>query len=477
VRVLTENRFGFLALVLTALAALYGVAYVTRPAPVTPRVAAPVKVAVESVSTVCPDPGGGRVSTVTPPGGAGAGRAAVTEVKAKASPLAELDRPGLLWKRDLPAGSAPVKVSGTGAMASGLEAVQTTRKTRGATRGLASVRCAEPGSSAWFVGPGPAAADVTLHLTNADSSQAVLEVMVYAGEGPVVGESGNGMVLQPGEHREVKVSEIAPSPLVMALEVRTTTGRVAASAIAVLGQGKGTDWLPPAAPPATEVVVPGLPGGGGQRELFVTAPGEADTVVQVKALTADGFYAMKNRESIEIPAGSTASVDVSTGIGGQPSAIVLTAQTPIVAGVMITGTGSGPDVAFSSGAAPIDIGSVLADNRTAKDVSTRLILSAPQAAGRVRLQTFPTRGAAPAPVDIEIPAARTKEIKLTPPTGKSGDYSVMIVPLPGSGPVYGGRILDERTPEGLLLTTQPLTLARTWAIVRPTVESPISVLP
>ncbi|MFC6080876.1 DUF5719 family protein [Sphaerisporangium aureirubrum] len=462
---------------LTSLVALYGVAHVTRPAPVAPKVAAPARVAVESVSTVCPDPGGGRISTVTPPGGKGAGRATVTEVKAKASPLAELDRPGLLWKRDLPAGSAPVEVAGTGAMASGLEAVQTTKKTRGASRGLASVRCAEPGASAWFVGPGPATADITLYLTNADTAQAVIEIMVYAGEGPVVGESGNALVLRPGEHREVKVSELAPSPLVMALEVRTTSGRVAASARAVLGDGKGTDWLPPAAPPATRVVVPGLPGGGGRRELYVTSPGEADTLVQVKALTADGFYAMKNRETLEVPAGSTVSLDLSTGVGGQPSAIVLTSQTPIVAGLMITGTGTAQDIAFTAGAAPIDLGSVLADNRTAKNISTRLILSAPEGPGKFRLQTFPTKGTPPPPVDIEVPAARTKEIKLSPPTGKSGDYSLILTPLPGSAPIYGGQIQDEQTPTGLLLTTQPLTPTRIWAIVHPTLESPAAVLP
>ncbi|MEO3808687.1 DUF5719 family protein [Sphaerisporangium sp. B11E5] len=477
VRVLTENRFGFLALVVTALAALYGVAYVTRPAPVKPVVAAPARVAVESVTTVCPDPAGGRVSTVTPPGGKGAGRATVAEVKAKAATLAELDRPGVLWKKDLPARSAPVKVAGTGAMAAGLEAVQTTKKTRGAARGLASVRCAEPGSSAWFVGPGPAAADVTLHLTNADAAQAVLEIMVYAGEGPVVGESGNALVLQPGEHRVVKVSDLAPSPLIMAVEVRTTTGRVAAAARAVLSGGKGTDWLPLAAAPATQVVVPGLPGGGGRRELFVTAPGESDTVVQVKALTADGFYAMKNRETVEVPAGSTVSLDLSTGVGGQPSAIVLTAPVPVVAGLMITGTGAAQDIAFSAGAAPLDLGSVLADNRTAKDVSTRLILSAPQGTARVRLQTYPDRGAPPAPVDVEIPASRTKEIKLSPPAGKSGDYSLVVLPLPGSAPVYGGQIMDERTKDGLLLTATPLARSRVWTLTRPTVESPMTVLP
>ncbi|MEU9886843.1 DUF5719 family protein [Sphaerisporangium sp. NPDC051011] len=487
-RGLIENRFTFLALVLVALAALFGVAFVTRPAAVAAPAAVPGRVAVESVTAVCPDPGGARVSAVTPPGGQGTGRATVAEVsKNTVDPQgldaagdgrarAVLDRPGALWQQEVPAKAAPLQISGTGAMAAGLEAAQTSRVTDGAARGLASVRCAEPGASAWFVGPGPSTADVTLYLTNADAAQAVVTVLVYAGEGPVVGESGNGVVLKPGEHRAIRMRDLAPSPLIMAVEVRTISGRVAASARAALGAGKGVDWLPAAAAPAKSIVVPGIPGGGGLRELYVTAPGERDTVVRVKALTADGFYAMKNRETLDVPAGSTASLDLSTGIGGQPAAIVLSADVPIVAGVMATGTGSKQDVAFSAGAPPIDIGSVVADNRAGKKISSRLILSAPGAAGKVRVQTLPVKGAAPAPVEVDIPASRTKEVKLAAPGGR-GDYSVVVLPLPGSGPVYGGRVLDERAPDGLYLTTQPLALARTSAVVPPIAESTDVVLP
>ncbi|MBB5624658.1 DUF5719 family protein [Sphaerisporangium krabiense] len=493
-----ENRFGFLALVIVALAALFGVAFVTRPAAVAAPAATPGRVAVASVSAVCPDPAGARVSAITPPGGKGAGVATVTEVSpatvaqdaaataragatdggagAKPPQQVTLDRPGSLWQRELPAKADPVEIYGTGAMAAGLEAAQTGRKADGAARGLASVRCAEPGASAWFVGPGPAAADVTLYLTNADTAQAVVTITAYAGEGPVLGDSGNGLVLKPGEHRAIRMRDLAPSPLLMAVEVRTVSGRVAASARAVLGAGKGADWLPASSAPATSVVVPGIPGGGGPRELFVTAPGERDTVVRIKALTADGFYAMKNRESLDVPAGSTASLDVTTGIGGQPSALVLTADVPIVAGLMATGTGAEQDVAFSAGSPPIDVGSVVADNRAGKKVSSRLILSAPAAAGKVSVQVVPAKGAAPAPVEVDIPAARTREIKPVVPAG-GGDFSLIVLPLPGSGPVYGGRVLDEKAPDGLYLTVQPLAQARTSALVPPIAESTAVVLP
>ncbi|GAA4570728.1 DUF5719 family protein [Planotetraspora kaengkrachanensis] len=512
---LIENRFGLLVLVLVALGALYGVAYASRPAPAAHTPPKPVRALMESLTTVCPSPGGSRVSVVTPPGAQGQGSATVGEVTrvpaagedgsdgdaakkdaqkkdakkgaaegndeaakpGKAAEPERLDQPGVLWQRDMKTGTAPLAVAGSGSMAAGLEATQTARLDAGTQRGLASVRCVEPGSDAWFIGPGPAAAAMTLYLTNADSAPANVEVMIYAGEGPVLSDRGSGMVLQPGEHRTVKLSDLAPSPLVMAVNVSTSGGRVAAGIKAVFGRDKGVDWLPAAAPPAKQVVIPGVPGVAGLRELYVTAPGEQDTVVQVKAVLKDGSYALKNKETVDVLAGSTSTFDLSTGIGGQPAALVLTADVPIVAGMKITGTGLSQDVAFTAGASPIDLGSVVADNRVARKLASRLVLSAPFAEATLKLQLVPKKGAAPEPVEVKVPAARTKEIKLTAPPGSESGFSVVLQPQPGSGPVYGGRALVEDTPGGQLITVQPLAPASIWALVPPTADSPSAVLP
>ncbi|WP_067172572.1 DUF5719 family protein [Microtetraspora niveoalba] len=491
-KALIENRFGLLTLVLVALGALYGVAFVSRPAPVQEKPAQKVRAAVESVSMVCPDPGGGRLNVVTPPveqtgqGGQsaqGGGAATVAQMKG-GKPLATLDRVGGLWRQDVPLRTRPVTVAGMGTMAAGLEAAQTTRVASGAQRGLSGVRCVEPGAEAWFIGPGPAAADVTLHVANADVAPADVAVMIYAGEGPVLSDRGNGMVIKPGEYREVKLRDLAPSPLVMAVQVTTDGGRVAAAIRASLGEGKGVDWLPVATPPSTRVVVPGLPGSAGQRELYVATPGERDTVVQVKAVLKDGSYALKNKETVEVPAGSTTTLDLTTGVGGQAGALVLTSDEPIVAGMRMTGTGSRQDAAFTAGAAPIDLGSVVADGGPGKKSAkgggkqeSRLVLSAPFGAATVRVRILPQDGAPAAPVEVRLPAARSKEIKLKAPAGAGSGFAVHIVPVPGSGPVYGGRVLSEETGEGVLLTAQPLAQARTWALVPATSEWPGVVLP
>jgi hypothetical protein len=487
VKAVIEHRLGLFGLVLLVFAALYGMAFATRPARPPVDVAAPVSAPVESVTTVCPDPVRTRVSALTPAPAKGAaakeaGAAAVAELTApdpagkEATPLARLDRAGVLWQREAKAPRGPLTVSGTGVMAAGLEAAQTSRVLAGANRGLAGVRCVQPGASAWFAGPGPAAADVTLYIANADRAAASVEISIYSGEGPVLGGPGAGLLLKPGEHRAIPLRDLAPSPLEMAVQVATDGGRVAVAAKAVLRGGAGVDWLPIAAEPATRVVVPGLPGGGGLRTLYVAAPGQEDTVVQIKAVTSDGSYEMKGKESMDVPAGSAATLDVSTGVGGQPSALVLTADVPIVAGMMITGTGTKQDVAFTAGAAPIDVGTVVADDRSGKGVTSRLILSAPGKQAKVRIQEVPSRGAAPAPVEVTIPAARTKEVKLAAPPGTQA-FGVVVLPEPGSGEVYGGRILDERTPQGLLLTTQPLAPARTQVTVPATADTQSAILP
>lgn len=497
-----ENRFGLLALVLVALAALYGVAYVGRPAPVVQPRPQAVKAPVEAVSLVCPAPGGSRMSVVTPPateesGGQQAGGAVLTRVTAPGNgkkakkrenggkgengesrrPEAVIDRPGVLWQREMPRGGEPVVVAATGSMAPGLESAQTARETSGTRRGLAGVRCVEPGAETWFVGPGPAGADVRLHLANVDAAPADVFLMIYSGEGPVLSERGSGVILQPGEHRVIDLRDVAPSPLVMALRVSTGNGRVAAAVNVSLGEGRGVDWLPVAAAPATTVVVPGIPGTAGRRELYVAAPGEEDTVVQVKAVLEDGFYALKNKEDVEVPAGSTSTMDLTTGVGGQPAALVLTSEVPIVAGMVMTGTGSSPDVAFTAGAQPIDLGSVVADGRTSREQTSRLVLSAPFDAGAVRIRILPAKGTAPKPMDVLVPAGRTREVKLRPPARTGSAFAVVVQPRPGSGPVYGGRVLDEPTRDGLLITAQPLAIARIWALVPPTVVSPGAVLP
>ncbi|GAA3419619.1 DUF5719 family protein [Streptosporangium vulgare] len=126
-----------------------------------------------------------------------------------------------------------------------------------------------------------------------------------------------------------------------------------------------------------------------------------------------------------MPAGSVAAVDLSSGIGGQPSALVLTSETPIVAGLVATGTGSKTDVAFTAGAVPIDLGSVVADNRAGGKMESRLLLTAPDAPGAVSVQVVSREGEPGEPFEVEVPASRTKQVTLKK---VDGPFAVVVQP-------------------------------------------------
>jgi hypothetical protein len=429
-----ENRFGLLTLVVVALAAMYGIAYVTRPAPLPPPPTGPTKVAVESVTTVCPGDKGRRVDVYLP--------------GSLSSETMEKD--------------APYVTKGPG----GLEAGYVTRATSGSARGLAGVRCTEPAPATWLLGPGPADADVRLHLINADKAPAMVDVQVYAAEGLVSGDAGIGLEIAPGKHREIDLKTLAPSADVMAVSVTTSFGRVAVAARTVLESG-GVDWLPAAGAPATRVVVPGIPKGGGLRRLLVAAPGETDATVQIKAVSEDAEYAMKGRETLDVPAGTVTALDITTGVAGSSAALVLTSPVPIVAGAVSIGTGSKPDVAYTAGTPSLALGSAVARNTT----GARLLLTALGGPGKVRVQVVPDKGAAGEPYEVAVPARRTRDVRLK----AKGDFAVVVTPV--SGEVYGARLLEERRRDGVMLTTQPLAPARTWTLLPPLQDTPRVVLP
>ncbi|AQZ66603.1 FIG083739: Putative secreted protein [[Actinomadura] parvosata subsp. kistnae] len=430
-----DNRFGLLVLVVVSLAAMYGIAYATRPAVTPAQPPGPRKVPVESVTAVCPGTKGEQVNVYLP---------------------------GTLNGETMENGK-PYVTKGPG----GLEAGYLTRATAGAGRGLAGVRCTEPAPETWLVGPGPANADVRLHLTNADKAPALADVQVYAAEGRISSDAGLGLELAPGEHREIDLKTLAPSADIMAVSVTTTFGRVAVAARATLETG-GVDWLPAAAPPATRVVVPGIPGGGGLRRLLVATPGEADTVVQIKAVSKDAEYAMKGRETLDVPAGSVTALDVTTGVAGSAAALVLTSQTPIVAGLIATGTGDRPDVAFTPGTPSLALGSAVARNTTGSHLLLTALGTQP---GKVRVQVVPGKGAASTPYDVDIPAGRTKAV----PLKARGDFAVVVTPV--SGEVYGGRLVEERRRTGVLLTMQPLAPARLFTLLPPMTDTYNVVVP
>jgi hypothetical protein len=511
-------RYATALLVLLALLALYGVAAFSRPSG-TAR-AQGGTAPVTSVVLGCPAPLGTRLSALSVAGPGSTGRVDLAPTEG-GQPVEVGTVAGAAWSTELrratgssardedrDGSSGSYAVRANGALAGGLEVEQTSTVRKGDDRGLAGVRCTEPGTDMWFLGPGPVdAKEIEVHLTNVDDQPAAVDTLAMSGEGPLDTTDGRGTSVPPHSDLSVRVGEtpeglgdIVETARVLALNVRVTTGRVAAAVRIRAGDRKGVDWLPAAAPPATDVVVPGIPGGSGRRQLLVAVPGEADARVGMRVMTPDGGFAPEGRGTLDAPAQTVTPVDLERALSGKPAGMRLTSDRPIVVGFIVQ---QGADVAYGSATVPLNTvplnsgplnsgplnsgplnpgppnrgplgtGGAVSGNRD----DTVVLLTAPAGAATVRVRAVGAQGAAGPPQDIKIAAERTVQVPVPVPPGGQDWFGVLITPLPGSGPVHAARVLATGKGSDKLLTILPVGPSLVSVAHPPVGDSLTSVIP
>jgi hypothetical protein len=345
--------------------------------------------------------------------------------------------------------------------------------------GLATVRCGEPGSDIWFVGPGSGngAAHVTLDLMNIDALTASVDVTVITDAGPV--QAGNnagndGITVPPRQMVTESLSAAAAGSAVLAVEVRTTIGRVAA-AVSETASGAtagAASWLPSAAAPSTQLVIPGVPPSGRSAGLFLVVPGGSNAKVNVLAITPQGQYRPFGSQTVELP-GESASYVALAPLGGTASALEITANVPVAATVLVPGNGVG---AFATPTAPVSEQAVVAGNVTGSGFAASIALSAPDGAARVRLTEIAARpgGAGPGVTASQIVSVRAGHTLLVPATAPRGArhgsaFSLVITPLAGSGPLYAARV--ETQGQGTVVSIIPAISALTTITLPPARDS------
>ncbi|MEU8120975.1 DUF5719 family protein [Spirillospora sp. NPDC049024] len=469
-------RYATAALMLVAVAALYGAATFSRPGEASEKGReAPVTHAV----MVCPGHEGGRLAVQSLARKTGGGRVDVAPTKG-GSPLGSVTSPGQAWGEDTKSGQDSYTLRATGPIAGGLEAEQTAYRDGGDDRGLAGARCAVPGTDLWFMGPGPVAADeLDLYLTNVDAQPASVDVSALSGEGPLDTTDGRGTPVEPYTTRIVRIGgspeglgDIVKTAADLALRVRTTSGRVAASLRVRIGKKKGTEWLPQSPAPAASVLVPGVPGGSGKRRLLVAVPGEADARIRVQVITAEGAFAPQGQDVLDAPGMTVTSVPLDGALSGRAAAVRLTADRPILAGFAAE---RGADVAYGAATPPLSASGpgVVADNR----FDSSLALTAPSGAATVQVTTMNAQGAG-TPQEVRIGAGRTVETKLAAPgTGADAAFGAVIMPKPGSAPVYASRILATGKGGDYLFTVLPIVPAPTVLRLPQTADSQTALTP
>ncbi|NKY97495.1 DUF5719 family protein [Nocardiopsis alborubida] len=532
-RLIVENRFALFGLVALALAALFGVAFATGPITAELGVTAPGTVRPDHTVRVCPAPheeGESSVGAFAPRvsrddegelwaesvpeapeedgddsdteggsdgenssdggnggsgDGTGNGEGSATDGNGENAGSAdgtrgdtvgeELTEPGRVWNTDTSGIDAPTAVRAEGALASGLDAAQTTLSDGSATE----VRCPEPSVGAWFALPGGDDTEgmrldaLTVHLANPEGSRATVSVDVYTEGGPSYSEESRGIALPAGASTELDLTELVGGTSAVGVHVRTSTGRVAASLLAEHSSGTA-DWVPPTAAPAREHVIPGVPGGEGRRRLHVAAPGDEPVQVRVHTVTpapegeADeaeeedgqgeerqGTGTADDPLTFSVPPAASAWLSLETVLAGEPGAVVVEADAPVVAGVAAEAvTGEGDDVevveaAYTSAVPPLgfplDTTAVLPDVPEGAD--SELLLTA--VGGDATLMATPigadaTQGDA---VRVQVAAGTTTAFggddgwQAPPGTRPEDGYAVRLEVLDGSEPVHVARVL------------------------------------
>ena len=487
--------------VLLALGGIAGAAQFAGSAPPGPDRAAtaPQRVAVTTAARACPPvPGGGPGTVAFIAGPSAASSSAASSSASGQAELAPLPlagaalrvlspiratEPGALSMLTTPAAQSASKqgagnkgttvlqgwsVTASGTMARALEAEEAT------SAGLASVRCGEPGSDIWFVGPGQqgGVAQIQLDLMNIDALPASVDVNVITDAGPVQAGDDTGITVPPHQTVTESLSSLAGGASVTAIEVRTSIGRVAADVSESSSHGGTASWLPSTTAPSTRLVIPGVPPTGSTAGLYIVVPGATNARVSVLAITAQGKHQPFGTQSVDLP-GDSASYVPLTPLGGT-AALELTANVPVSAAILVPGSGLG---AFAAATAPISEQAVVAGNTTGSGLAATIVLSAPAGPARVRLTELARTSGATSSQVVTVAAGHTLSVPAGLPHGaKAGSaFAVVITPLAGSGPLYAARV--EMQGQNTVVSIIPAASALTTITLPPVRDSYDAVSP
>jgi hypothetical protein len=500
------NRLMALAGVVLALAAAAGLAVWKHTATLAAGQPVPQAhaVPVSTVLRACPAVGQAgsptsHVALVAGPSAAGTGRAVLGySGTAPGAPLASLTKPGALSLTKVrgipvpahknahshpttqpktthsaaPAGgtsgqavtTVPVQggvvIQASGSMARGLEAEQI------AGTGQTAVRCDAPGTDFWFAGPGVfTTPHIYLYLMNPGSQPADVSVQAFTDAGPLVGSTDTGIAVAPHAMVMQSLGTMLHGTRAVALHVRTSVGQVVAAVQEATGSAHAGSWLPAVAPPANQIVLPGLPQTAGTRQLFLTVPGTSDAHITLRAITGKGTYEPTGGNGLDIPGGSVAQLSL-TSLSAVPGALEVSSDVPVTAAVMIPGGPKGTPGVFTATAAAIQDQGVVANSVSGGGAASELVLSAPWRAVRAKVTLIPEgsagqAGAATSSV-VQVPAHNSLVDQLGRGNARHGTtFAVVVTPLAGSGPLYAARVTTASGKGGALQSILPVPSALT----------------
>lgn len=337
----------------------------------------------------------------------------------------------------------------TGPLAPGAALTQTSRASKGTFAGLAEVACTPPGTDFWFVG---LSEDIGQHaavvLTNSDSAASTVEVKVFDESGQV--GSGGSQTVTVGTRSQVTLDldKLAPGSKVLAFAVHATTGRIAAAARQIGTSGEnsqGWDWLAPTTAPARTVTIPGVVAGAASVSLSMLAPGTDTGTATIDVLGPDGAVRPAGKDTVTLAPGTTRTIDLTGVFDGKASAVRVSSDVDVVAGVRQSAAtigGASGDFALLAPGVPV-VSTVAVPGPTPGTVGV-LSLTATGPAVDVKVEVLDSVGRLVNSASVAVRASSTATYPL-PPTAVGG---TVVVTTPRAGAVVVTRSLTSAAKGG-----------------------------
>ncbi|WUH93259.1 DUF5719 family protein [Streptomyces sp. NBC_00433] len=425
---------------------------------------------VQRSTVVCPAPSPSEFAdtvytsftpSTTATGTGGTGSAQLVPALDKAKPLAPLKQTGKAVTATTDKPEAPALIgTADGPLAPGWSVQQTTVVDAGPGRGLLGTSCITPDSEFWFPGASTATNRKDyLHLVDPDEAPAVVDVELYGKDGLLKASTGDGITVPGKSAKPVLLSTLVADKVAdLTVHVVVRSGRVGA-AVQATDSKAGTDWLAPAADPATSLVMPGIPADATSVHLVAYATGTDDADLTLKLATSTGLISPAGHETLHVKAGMTATADLGNITRGDPGSLVIGSSTvhtpvPVVAGLRITrGKGAKQELAFLPATPAISTRATVADNR-AKGSTLGLIAIGKDADVKITSSPGPSGGTTVTKTVI-LKAGTTMSLQPQPPSQSKGGYAVTVERLSG-GTVYASRMLALPLGGVPMFTIQPL---------------------
>jgi hypothetical protein len=411
-------------------------------------------------------------TTSAPPRGEPTGKTEISAVAVREG----TDRPGVLTGSSLlspkPAGikvteqgkgaqlprvDSPVVLAGDGAMATAGSAVIVGEVTEGPEAGLKAAPCLAPGTSHWFSGLGVSEDDRTdLILSNPDDAQAEVDLRFYGRSGRVPVPGSPGVVIEAHKSRTVSLDTGLQAEGPISVAIQASQGRVTAVAKRTQSdqlKPAGVDWQVPSASPNRVVVIPGVPGDDGRRQLAVTNPNNSRATVAVQVLGLQGPYAPTGAASIDVPAEGTATVNLEPGLAGEAASVKLNSDVPVTGAVISSSRrgGARTDLAAQSAAPPLTGAGVSALATTNMADSELMISNCGEDDAQISFEVFSYNGVTLRTADMVLGANSTATRRLNSPAP-----SYVVVKVPDSSSVVGSVVLTQPDRDVAGLATIPL---------------------